>query len=340
MAIINNRIIEALRRQQLITEYIIYPFSDVENYQINLTSVPSYCKEDVLVIHKNKILPHWVESKGNVWTKIPKLIKNTPLKIYTLSGNPNAASASSVVDTFIREISGVVGAWDLNGDALDRSGHGHDGTVTGVTYSSGLFGENAGNFDGSDYIHIDAVTPTPAIGSFSIWAYSSNWATSTYRHLLDISNAGGDNRNMVRVQTNNTLFLLAGTDGNVLSSGLSGAGWKMITGTWQLNSLKLYIDKTLIGEDTSVTITTASTLATIGAAYNNTYIFTGLLAHVRHYNIVLSLTDVEAKFDNRDMVTTNYAGKELVRKYTVAEPIIKKVKTLNKSLLLKELFMR
>lgn len=116
MPTIDNRIIEALRRQQVVTEYIVYPqqMSEVENYQILLTNVPSYSKEDVLVVHNGKIIPHWVESLGKVWCKVPKLFTCTPLIVYVLTGNPAAVSASDGTNTFMffDDFSGDLSKWD------------------------------------------------------------------------------------------------------------------------------------------------------------------------------------------------------------------------------------
>ena len=51
---------------------------------------------------------------------------------------------------------GFVGSWRLENNALDGSGNGYNGTVSGATYTAGQFGQE-GSFDGNDYISLPDV---------------------------------------------------------------------------------------------------------------------------------------------------------------------------------------
>lgn len=102
MSVFDNRMLEAVKRKQYISEYIIYPqqSNNINNYQVLLKNVPSYSSEDVILIHNKKVLPHWVQSKGNVWTKIPILLARTPIRIYALTGNPGSVINSNGENVF------------------------------------------------------------------------------------------------------------------------------------------------------------------------------------------------------------------------------------------------
>lgn len=103
MTIISSKVIEELRRFHVVTKYIVYPkqSSDIKEYQVKLSNVPSVSKEDVLVVHNGKIIPHWVETKGTVWTKVPTLFSRVPIIIYTLTGNPSPTKNSNGFNTFV-----------------------------------------------------------------------------------------------------------------------------------------------------------------------------------------------------------------------------------------------
>src|SRR4051812_45628431 len=63
---------------------------------------------------------------------------------------------------------GLVGLWHLNGNALDSSGNGHNGTINGATVvNSGKFGQ-AYTFDGNSNIDVGDLS-LPGDHSVSGW---------------------------------------------------------------------------------------------------------------------------------------------------------------------------
>ncbi len=300
--IMDMRILESLRRQQLVTEYIIYPFSDVENYQVKLINVPSASKEDVLVVSNKKILPHWVESKGSVWTKIPKLIKNTPLKIYTLTGNVAASDGGSIGNTFIfgDDFLGssidaskwtIVDAtgWSVSGGEL--KGTSTTGRLTSIaTLINGVIVETrirgvttAGN----------AFSPISAWASTSddlgcFWGYVGEW-NAFWRHI-----DGAATGDYWATALPNVIFQL------ILKTDNTNNYVRRDYNTYAYIDSKIGFSKTISGNE-MIMIGTRPDLTFTGQTY---------LAYW-------------------DWVR--------VRKYIDIEPIVQKVRTLNKSLLLKEL---
>jgi hypothetical protein len=70
----------------------------------------------------------------------------------------------------------LVGLWHLNGDATDSSGNGFDGINNGANLNaSGLWGTNAGEFNGSSYIDVTGVTT------------DSSWTLSVWLNPVDVS---------------------------------------------------------------------------------------------------------------------------------------------------------
>jgi hypothetical protein len=51
----------------------------------------------------------------------------------------------------------LIGWWGFNGNAIDESGNGNDGTINGATLTNDRFGNNdaAYNFDGDDNVFIN-----------------------------------------------------------------------------------------------------------------------------------------------------------------------------------------
>jgi len=276
MPTVDNRILEALKRQQVVTEYIVYPQqnSNIENYQILLSNVPSTSKEDVLVVHKNKIIPHWVESKGKVWTKIPNLLTKTPLKIYTLTGNPSAASASNGTNTFVAwhgvatsnfHDSNIIPSGSIIYEAKGRSTivSGNEVLMWGI------------GVDGN--LEINSGTDGVALKSYE-------WSSVPGRYFLTTNGAA-----YTQVQ---------------------GTGGKYGYNVWK--QLKIVIDSTPSAHGYVDGVEQA----------------TGITTNLPNENLGLAM------YTSAGTMAQEYS---FVRKYASPEPIVKKIRTLNKSLLLKEL---
>jgi len=291
MPTIDNRIIEALRRQQFVTEYIIYPFSDIKNYQIKLTNVPSFSKEDVLVVFNRMILPHWVESKGSVWTKIPNLKKNTPLKIYTLTGNPSAISASNGTNTFdfFDDYSNNLNKWQtpIGSPAIisgrlrivGSSAWDANGITTTTKYYAPLIIE---------WKEENTITNSESISGWKEENSRLNGFLGLYQSLVN-----SDQRLYDELSSPNMYGSVAQTTNNNFYRLTIRAG----------NNVKLEVNSTVIYDGTT------------SSGVSNVYHRIGF-----------------EKYSG-----TSYYDDVRIRKYASPEPIIKKVRTLNKSLLLKEL---
>jgi len=177
------------RRKITITEQ---SGSDLTNYQVlielNSTNFDfthaQINGEDIRFTDASgNLLNYWIEEwdavseTAKVWVKVPSIPANSSVEIQMYYGNPEVASESDAVATFIRVIDGVVGSWHFDEGsgttAYDTSGNDNDGTINGATWVDGKFGR-ALDFDGvDDYVEIpddSSLDITEAI-TIEAWVY-------------------------------------------------------------------------------------------------------------------------------------------------------------------------
>ncbi len=144
-------------------------------------------------------LAHWIESGKNtadtkIWVKLPYLPYGETKTIYMHAGNPRARTRSSLADTFVRSIDGVIAAYDFDEDSgtaiLDRSGNGFDGTLqAGASREPGKFGSAMALNGSAQYASLPAFPGMTDVYDFtvSIWGRLDTVTTltgSAGRHYL------------------------------------------------------------------------------------------------------------------------------------------------------------
>ena len=91
-------------------------------------------------------------------------------------GTSNPCASSYLPGTLSN---GLVGYWPFCGNANDESGNGHNGTVNGATLTTDRFGaaNSAYNFDGNDWIDLDALPQINGLNEITIglWVKSSGF---------------------------------------------------------------------------------------------------------------------------------------------------------------------
>ena len=124
----------------------------------------------------------------------------------------------------------LVALWHLDGDAVDSSGNGNDGTVYGATYDSGYYGQ-ALRFDGDDdYVDCgSSATLKPTVDiTIEMWVKPN----STQAQYADILGGHQNNQGYV-VQQNSTnlnqYYFAYNKDG-------TGSGWQGESITTQLTA--------------------------------------------------------------------------------------------------------
>jgi len=126
--LVNMQAFEDARRAGQVTEYEVYPrqSSDVDEYQVKAESVPSVFPGDVRILHGRKLIDFWTESKGIVWSKLPKLLTKTPQKLFALiAGIPSSASNGADTFEFFDDFLGSsvnTSKWSVTGNGISVSG--------------------------------------------------------------------------------------------------------------------------------------------------------------------------------------------------------------------------
>jgi Concanavalin A-like lectin/glucanases superfamily/Domain of unknown function (DUF2341)/PEGA domain len=279
------------------------------------------------------LLNYWIESGQNssstkIWVKIPSIATGSKT-IYMYYGNPSATVTSITIPTFISEISGVVGAWDLNGDALDRSGQGGNGSTVGITYVGGKFGQ-AANFDGTGYIQIaDSVVNSPSTNvSLVAWIYP-HVINNVGGIVSKFNYASGNFRSYGYYLHGNGVEVAISHDGIGAITNNSAAitinNWYLAVLTFDGTNVKNYLNSNSpVISSYPGTIFDSSDYFYIGSYNGISYKFDGLIEHVRLYNRAISSSEILDLYgtggDRVGLITSNYAGKELVRKYASPEP--------------------
>jgi Concanavalin A-like lectin/glucanases superfamily len=176
----------------------------------------------------------------------------------------------------------------------DLSLKGNNGTITNATFTT-LSGVDTFSFDGSgDYVSIGQPLQTGSSYSISAWI-NANTTTGS----LNIVSS----ENSPFWIANGTLY--AGVGGNYMavSSGSFPTGvWKFVSMTFNntTNTMKLFINGTLISTNSSVSQSYTSEITFIGSHYyggSPTSYWNGYIASVSIYNRALSDTEVSSHFE-------------------------------------------
>jgi hypothetical protein len=211
---------------------------------------------------------------------------------------------------------GLIAYYPFNGNANDESGTTNNGVeYGGIQYVSGKI-DDAAKFDMSNYISVnDSSSLKLNTYTFAAWINADT-----------ITGAGSDGANRIFEKgagTNYWLYIgntLPATNAvatvgfnnggyiNISSNTLISANsWYHITGTYDGNFLKIYINGTL---DNSLKISSAINKTNepliIGWRYNGTYgdHFSGLIDELRIYNRALSETEIQQLYENTMSTST------------------------------------
>jgi len=296
--------------------------------------------DDIRVTDINgKLLSLWIEpgtcddSATRVWIKVPS-IPASAASVYLYYGNPSAISVSSTGDTFIREISGVQGAWNMDevswtndcstGTVLDSSGNSNNGmscpNADGTQPAPGKFG-NGGFFDGSNdrvdisdnvnlqtqYLTIEAWVKGDGGGYRTIVSKDGTWFGTRDGRLLLKLNGASDQPYIAN------------------SSNVNDDLWHHVVGTYDGSYLRVYLDGQLDNTPYafSDTLQNTGTLQIVGNNHwGGGFLWAGNVDEVRFYNRALSQDEITDLYgtggDRQGYTTANYPNKVLVRKYSAS----------------------
>jgi len=213
---------------------------------------------------------------------------------------------------------GLVGWWKFDGDVLDASGNGRNGTVHGnPQFVAGVHGD-ALEFDGDDYVSIDGYkgvfgdgTNTPAF-SVAVWIRKEG-PDGGDGEVVGWGSTGTGNRMEFRFNGGNNRLRIESGGGNVQN------GTALTTGEWQhavvtlgenptyASGVNFYLDGVLDNggsNDPDPIHPTENFDVVIGQEYNQSSDrwFVGALDDVRIYDRELTVTEV------RDIIKLGYVA--------------------------------
>lgn len=191
-----------------------------------------------------------------------------------------------------------------DGSAIDTSGEGNHGTVSGAVAAAGK-SRNALSFDGTDdrvTASSDGLGDTPTAFTISLWAKgATNGVDYTYLLHRGVSSTLGDS--VYWIGTNNSDYITAGIDGNFSNPTdvqLSDTEWRHVVLVWDGSTVSTYVDGVfkVSYSDSSITNTVAGTTLAIADSYvtNTDRNYSGLIDEVRIYNRALSAAEVASLF--------------------------------------------
>ena len=289
-------------------------------------------------------LDHWLELKTDstaaiYWVKVANIPAGPDTTaIYMYYGNADATSASSVSNTFIREINGdqpVMSCWHFDEtsgtNAFDSSGNANKGTGYGTTITNGKF-NNALYFLTNDYVTA-AASPSLNVGagsfSFAVWLLLDQ---SGDRTILDKGNMSWVNRpgfSWLVTGGKARLAIADGTNGYTVNdapqanASLVNGVWYHLAVSWDgtTKTAQYYHNGVTNGSFTTNGLGSASNNVTlhIGRKTDTRY-FSGIIDELQIYNRVLSTNEVWDLYNNYGHTTTNDPGRILVRKFATPEP--------------------
>ncbi len=175
----------------------------------------------------------------------------------------------------------------------DISLSGNNGTITNATFTT-LSGVDTFSFDGNgDYVSIGQPIPSGSSYSISAWVYAQNISSS---------------HNIVSSQASpfwcasGTLYAGVGSNFTLVSSPSFPLNvWKFVTMTFNdnTNTMKLFINGTLVDSNSSVSQTYTAQNTYIGAHYNGSPVsfWNGYISAVSIYSRALSDTEVSDHFE-------------------------------------------
>lgn len=199
---------------------------------------------------------------------------------------------------------GLVAYWPFSGNADDKTGHGHNGTVFGATLTSDRFDNplSAYAFDGTAYISVPDSTSFPvAQNPFTVaaWMRLSSYSADSGYYLMGQSDGGGN--------TNKWIFFLGNTGISFICYPANGSHWTFL-GTYDFQidiwyhvairsdgaSLTAFVNGASIGSAAARAIGDASSPFFMGTAEGGHpgRVFRGSLDDVRIYDRALSEAEI------------------------------------------------
>lgn len=333
-------------------ELALSPATTAANYQVTIdltTNNFDYSKasangDDLRFVNLNDNQQnYWIENwntsgASRVWLKVSET--GTSL-MYLYYGNAAAPPQSSVSNTFVSIIAGLVGSWSFDENAgtkaYDTSGKGNTGTLYRATWTNGVYG-SALYFNEASNAYVDAGSETNLnlIRNFTIdaWIKTTNWLATHFIVAKSSSYTVQKQYALGVIENGQPNSALQAYVGGVWIGGANG----IANGAYRHVALVVPADNTntalyrdgtcVLTSDTVISNYTTANNVLIGASRtyanndaNTGNAFDGVIDEVHIYDQALAAVVISNLYNNRGYSTTNYPGNLLVRKSSASEPV-------------------
>lgn len=208
------------------------------------------------------------------------------LKIYDI-----ALDATEINDEYQSYISGwSIGFWKFDGNAIDSSSSGIDGTVSGAIFSSDSVSGQSLDFDGSnDYVNLGDNYDTMSEGSIVWWAkFDSTTTPSTQRFW------GKEDNYEVRWDGTTINFDMGGAGALSHPISFTAGSWYHMAFVWNSSGSYLFVNGTLSATGSTFTLPNTGSELHIGeGGYGRgTNNFNGKIDEFKIYDMALSETEI------------------------------------------------
>ena len=215
------------------------------------------------------------------------------------------------------DTTGLVGYWQLNGNAHDSSGHGNNGTIVGATATTDRFGtaNMAMNFNGtSNYVGIN-YNLARSDSSVAFWVKTSiknkgvlQWSSNSFGYTMYTDrvfalNASGQ----IGLYVYNGVGSCGPVTG-ILEEGpdMADGNAHHIVATWTTSGKKLYVDGVNVGENaTGIGTANPTPFLVLGFGYaaggcyqHSHQYFSGTLDEVKVFNRALTATEILSMYNH------------------------------------------
>ena len=212
----------------------------------------------------------------------------------------NVGSASVSFSYTPPTSTGPIGFWNFDGDTLDSSGNGNDGTrgpscPDCPQFSAGI-NNNGLDFDGSnDYVNLGDNFDTLSEGSILWWVnFDDNTTPSTQRFW------GKEDNYEVRWDGTTITFDMGGTAALATAIKFERSRWYHLAFTWNSTASYFYVDGIARGTGTTFTLPNTATQFHIGEGGSNrgSQNFNGLIDEVKIWDRALTQTEVQQEYQS------------------------------------------
>lgn len=220
---------------------------------------------------------------------------DSSVSLYSSPGSASSVNLSS----------GLVGEWDMNGNARDATPYGNNGTVSGATLTTDRNGRASSAYQlGNTNQWIGVGSPgtysaLPSAFTYSIWLESTGTSSTQWPEIMGASNT----HTYFGIRTNNfggSVYFEYGTSpfagttfAGTTSYPLGTNTWHMYTVTFDGSTLKTYLDGVFKSQATSVSLDPAFGGLNFSTSSSG---FVGAVDDGRAWNRALSSTEVTALY--------------------------------------------